>query len=158
MVLACLCLSPCQQYYTNYMFLNVYLYPHSPYPVICNVFLSQVKSVGLYKSDNSSDVSLFFNSPHLYLRSHSEKRVKAMCCELRILAVAVLAMVIMPGLLAARYRYYQQRNAICYLPQKPGPNEGSCYAYFPRYFYNSRTGRCQFFVYGGCNGNANNFE
>lgn len=41
----------------------------------------------------------------------------------------------------------------CSLPREVGP----CRAYFPRYFYNSLTRRCERFVYGGCRGNANNF-
>ena len=78
--------------------------------------------------------------------------------QLRILAVVMMVMAIMPGSLDATLARYQQRNEICSLPQKPGPNEWGCIAYFPSYFYNSRTGRCEFFVYGGCNGNANRFE
>ena len=31
-------------------------------------------------------------------------------------------------------------------------------AYFPRWFYNSKTKKCESFIYGGCNGNANNFN
>ncbi|XP_076052564.1 kunitz-type serine protease inhibitor-like [Oratosquilla oratoria] len=42
----------------------------------------------------------------------------------------------------------------CYLPPDPGP----CYANFPRYFFNPRSRRCQRFSYGGCEGNANNYE
>ena len=34
---------------------------------------------------------------------------------------------------------------------------GMCRAYFPRYFYNAATNRCESFIYGGCGGNANNF-
>ena len=35
---------------------------------------------------------------------------------------------------------------------------GFCMAYFPRYFHNSTSGNCEPFVYGGCQGNENNFE
>lgn len=35
---------------------------------------------------------------------------------------------------------------------------GLCRAYFTRYFYNHRSRRCEKFVFGGCNGNRNNFE
>ena len=158
-MLACLCLSPCQQYYTNYMFLLVYLYPHSPYLVICYVFYHR-SNLWAYINQTIPVMFHYFFIVRTYIsdQKNSEKRVKTMSCKLRILAVTMLAMVVMPDLLDARYRYYQQRNAICFLPQKPGPNEMSCYAYYPRYYYNSRTGRCQFFVFGGCNGNANNFE
>uniref|UniRef100_A0A8C3IV72 BPTI/Kunitz inhibitor domain-containing protein n=1 Tax=Chrysemys picta bellii TaxID=8478 RepID=A0A8C3IV72_CHRPI len=45
-------------------------------------------------------------------------------------------------------------NDICNLPADPGP----CLAYMPRYFYNSATKRCEEFIYGGCQGNANRFS
>jgi hypothetical protein len=44
--------------------------------------------------------------------------------------------------------------ADCLLPKKPGP----CKAYFPRYYYDSKKKSCQKFIYGGCQGNANNFK
>nr|XP_011453775.2 eppin-like [Crassostrea gigas] len=46
---------------------------------------------------------------------------------------------------------------ICFLPKNP---QGSrvCYGYFPRWWYNWHTNECERFIYGGCNGNANNFE
>ena len=44
--------------------------------------------------------------------------------------------------------------AICYLPKVVGP----CRARFPRYYYNKFTKRCEFFYYGGCRGNKNNFK
>lgn len=31
-------------------------------------------------------------------------------------------------------------------------------AWIPRYYYNTRTHTCKRFIYGGCQGNANNFE
>ena len=43
---------------------------------------------------------------------------------------------------------------ICLLPKK----KGRCLALFPRYYYNSKTGKCEKFTYGGCEGNLNNFE
>lgn len=42
----------------------------------------------------------------------------------------------------------------CELPVVAGP----CEALDPRYYYNSSTRRCEQFSYGGCCGNANNFE
>uniref|UniRef100_A0A034WTW0 Kunitz domain-containing protein 1 n=1 Tax=Rhipicephalus microplus TaxID=6941 RepID=A0A034WTW0_RHIMP len=46
------------------------------------------------------------------------------------------------------------KNSTCYLPKETGP----CYGYFPRYYYNTTTNTCEQFIYGGCRGNANNFE
>jgi hypothetical protein len=43
---------------------------------------------------------------------------------------------------------------ICNLPMVVGP----CDALMPRYFFNPDTGQCEPFNYGGCGGNANNFE
>ena len=47
-------------------------------------------------------------------------------------------------------------SAICSLPPWIGPI--TCLASFPRYFYNSTSGMCEFFIYGGCRGTQNNFE
>ena len=41
----------------------------------------------------------------------------------------------------------------CSLPIVSGP----CFAYFPRFSYHTSTNNCTRFVYGGCQGNANNF-
>ncbi|XP_025095647.1 tissue factor pathway inhibitor-like [Pomacea canaliculata] len=41
----------------------------------------------------------------------------------------------------------------CSLPSETGP----CKAYFPRFFFNTNTGSCEQFIYGGCDGNANNY-
>ena len=30
--------------------------------------------------------------------------------------------------------------------------------YFQKWFYSTQTGECEFFIYGGCQGNANNFD
>jgi|GEM_PF-3164997 len=43
---------------------------------------------------------------------------------------------------------------ICQLPADAGP----CEALIPRFYYNSEEGDCLQFNYGGCEGNANNFE
>ncbi|XP_076427296.1 eppin isoform X3 [Peromyscus maniculatus bairdii] len=46
------------------------------------------------------------------------------------------------------------REDICSLPPDPGP----CLAYFPRWWYNKETELCTEFIYGGCQGNPNNFQ
>ncbi|XP_072311410.1 carboxypeptidase inhibitor SmCI-like isoform X2 [Eucyclogobius newberryi] len=43
---------------------------------------------------------------------------------------------------------------VCNLPPKTGP----CKARFPKLFYNPRSQRCEPFIYGGCDGNANRFD
>ena len=35
---------------------------------------------------------------------------------------------------------------------------GPCRASMPRYFFNSKSLKCELFIYGGCSGNQNNFE
>lgn len=35
---------------------------------------------------------------------------------------------------------------------------GQCKALIERYFFNTDTGECEMFYYGGCNGNSNNFR
>uniref|UniRef100_A0A5K3EKE0 BPTI/Kunitz inhibitor domain-containing protein n=1 Tax=Mesocestoides corti TaxID=53468 RepID=A0A5K3EKE0_MESCO len=42
---------------------------------------------------------------------------------------------------------------VCKLRKRPGPCRGNNI----RYYYDTETGRCDQFIYGGCRGNANNF-
>ncbi len=42
----------------------------------------------------------------------------------------------------------------CLLP----PDAGPCDGVFPRWYFNTETGICEPFTYGGCGGNANNYE
>ncbi|XP_076464212.1 papilin-like isoform X2 [Babylonia areolata] len=46
-----------------------------------------------------------------------------------------------------------KQNEICSLPAQTG----LCMAYIPSFFFNSTSGQCQSFVYGGCGGNQNRF-
>nr|XP_006202771.3 early lactation protein-like [Vicugna pacos] len=48
----------------------------------------------------------------------------------------------------------QTLPALCQLP----PERGPCKAFLRRYSYNSTSRECECFIYGGCQGNANNFE
>merc|ERR1711874_78451 len=43
---------------------------------------------------------------------------------------------------------------VCELPKDKGP----CEAAIKRFYYDSNTKKCKEFTYGGCQGNANNFE
>ena len=45
-------------------------------------------------------------------------------------------------------------DSVCRLPKDVGPRKAA----MSRYFYNADTGSCEQFTYGGCQGNANNFE
>ena len=58
-----------------------------------------------------------------------------------------------PAVATATGRFLSSNNE-CNLPKAAG----LCLAYFPSYFYNTHTGECESFVYGGCQGNANRFE
>ncbi len=46
------------------------------------------------------------------------------------------------------------RDEICSLPS----DMGKCRAMIPRYYYNVESEKCEEFIYGGCNGNKNNFN
>ncbi|XP_068679026.1 thrombin inhibitor hemalin-like [Montipora capricornis] len=35
---------------------------------------------------------------------------------------------------------------------------GKCMAYFPKFYFDRQDGKCKEFIYGGCDGNQNNFE
>jgi len=46
------------------------------------------------------------------------------------------------------------KNQICKMAMDAGP----CFALMPRFYFNFATRRCEEFLYGGCKGNANNFQ
>jgi hypothetical protein len=49
---------------------------------------------------------------------------------------------------------YPSSNGNCNLPKATG----QCLAYIASYFYNTQSGQCESFIYGGCQGNANRFS
>ncbi|XP_051842019.1 tissue factor pathway inhibitor [Antechinus flavipes] len=51
-------------------------------------------------------------------------------------------------------KFQQEKPEICFLEQ----DSGICRGLLPRYFYNNQSKQCEPFKYGGCLGNANNFE
>ncbi len=50
--------------------------------------------------------------------------------------------------------YYEDPKSICELDVDSGP----CNAFFERYHFDKKVGKCEKFIYGGCQGNANNFK
>ncbi|XP_006035847.1 kunitz-type serine protease inhibitor bitisilin-3-like [Alligator sinensis] len=48
----------------------------------------------------------------------------------------------------------ERRADLCKLP----PEQGPCRGRIPRFYYNASSKRCELFMYGGCQGNANNFK
>ena len=50
--------------------------------------------------------------------------------------------------------YIYSAEAACSLPKDIGP----CRSAIPRFFYNTESGACEAFLYGGCDGNTNNFK
>jgi papilin len=48
----------------------------------------------------------------------------------------------------------RQNEGICAQQVDSGP----CFAYLEKYFYNTTSGKCEKFVYGGCGGSLNRFE
>ncbi|XP_059155149.1 carboxypeptidase inhibitor SmCI-like [Physella acuta] len=68
-------------------------------------------------------------------------------CKMLSQAVCVLLIVFMIQLSAG------DRPSDCQL----NPDMGPCRGHFIRYFFNPSSGRCDLFIYGGCDGNNNNF-
>nr|KAF6470429.1 tissue factor pathway inhibitor 2 [Molossus molossus] len=73
-------------------------------------------------------------------------------CTLRLLLLPLLVVGTAPGD-AAQGRLGNNAE-ICLLP----PDEGPCRARIPSFYYSRYTQSCHQFMYGGCEGNANNFE
>ncbi|CAB3989204.1 tissue factor pathway inhibitor isoform X1 [Paramuricea clavata] len=46
------------------------------------------------------------------------------------------------------------KDRVCSMKKKPGP----CWGYLLRYYYNNSSGKCETFIYGGCQGNRNRFR
>ena len=66
---------------------------------------------------------------------------------LRILASAFIVAMLLNALIV--------NGDICQLESGA---RGKCRGGFIRYYYNTETGDCESFIYGGCGGNDNQFE
>ncbi|KAK3601367.1 hypothetical protein CHS0354_037681 [Potamilus streckersoni] len=60
---------------------------------------------------------------------------------------------VLPNLTVSMTKPYPFEDKVCLLPKKVG----RCKARMSRYYFNSKSGRCESFYYGGCQGNGNNF-
>ncbi|XP_064481072.1 kunitz-type serine protease inhibitor bitisilin-2-like [Ornithodoros turicata] len=73
---------------------------------------------------------------------------------LLLLVIGLAAADAWPGMGRQSAGLGKRNTAVCY----EGPAKGPCMGYFPRYYYDSATSTCKIFIYGGCQGNGNNFE
>uniref|UniRef100_A0A0K8RDD3 Putative salivary kunitz domain protein n=1 Tax=Ixodes ricinus TaxID=34613 RepID=A0A0K8RDD3_IXORI len=71
---------------------------------------------------------------------------------LLIFVVSLVIMACMRGGASRQKKLRKVWNPNCSLPLDDGP----CRARIPSYYFDNRT--CREFMYGGCEGNANNFE
>lgn len=69
----------------------------------------------------------------------------------RNIAMHIFVLLLYSGLDAAKY--CSNLDEACLLPEDSGP----CRAAFRRYYFDKKMGHCKEFIYGGCQGNENNF-
>ena len=74
-----------------------------------------------------------------------------MCRQQRLVFVVVSSILAVTSV--ATVNAFGVRGDVCSLPPDVGPCDGVC----PRYFFNTDTGQCEEFIFGCCEGNANNF-
>lgn len=68
--------------------------------------------------------------------------------------VAVAAVALLASACSTTVESGGEPGELCSQPQDSGPCRGALL----RWWFNAATGKCEPFVYGGCEGNANNFE
>ena len=85
------------------------------------------------------------------IRTKSAKDLAVGCMQLNIWHAGIF---ILHACTHVRFIPCKTMETVC--NQKP--DSGLCNAFMPRYFYNSASGKCESFVYGGCGGNANRFK
>lgn len=76
------------------------------------------------------------------------KGICVTCVTQQLFSIALTDLI---GLDAAKY--CSNLDEVCLLPEDSGP----CRAAFRRYYFDKKIGHCKEFIYGGCQGNRNNF-
>ncbi|XP_061165527.1 PI-stichotoxin-She2a-like [Saccostrea echinata] len=72
----------------------------------------------------------------------------------RMFLLGLVLTIVIATVVGRGYPHRPSGKSVCSLPMDPGRCKGSC----PRYYYDTRTGKCRKFIYGCCGGNANNFR
>ncbi|MXQ86685.1 hypothetical protein E5288_WYG013067 [Bos mutus] len=90
---------------------------------------------------------------------HPQESCKATKMSWLCLSAALLFLLVILVDSTLVYTHHTQdqaasKPALCLEPKVTG----GCNAMMTRYFYNAQTGLCEQFVYGGCEGNGNNFK
>ena len=88
------------------------------------------------------------------------------CEQLASGELTVCPLVCKPGCGCPAGQYIDEENQRCVAAEdcpKPDlcnlpPDTGRCRAFFRRFYFNPKSGECEEFIYGGCNGNENNFR
>uniref|UniRef100_A0A0K8RDB3 Putative salivary kunitz domain protein n=1 Tax=Ixodes ricinus TaxID=34613 RepID=A0A0K8RDB3_IXORI len=70
-----------------------------------------------------------------------------------VMSLVIMACIVV-GTTGKKPKQRNGRNSNCTLP----PDDGPCRARIPSYYFDNFTKECREFMYGGCEGNANNFE
>ncbi|XP_073253684.1 BPTI/Kunitz domain-containing protein-like [Porites lutea] len=77
-----------------------------------------------------------------------------MASELWLKALSLLMAILVCELEGSSRSPCPTSPSLCFQP----PIRGFCRAYFRRYYFDSKSGKCKMFIYGGCSGNRNNFR
>ncbi|XP_061180673.1 PI-stichotoxin-Hcr2e-like [Saccostrea echinata] len=72
----------------------------------------------------------------------------------RLILLGFTLTIVIAAVIGQGYRPPPPGKSICSLPAEPG----LCRGYCPRYYHDTKTGTCREFIYGCCEGNANNFR
>lgn len=126
-------------------------------------WLTEISSKLAYLS--TADFSFF---PQLIITSHT---MKAIILFFALIALLDLSQgqdsvalkkpgkikIIIDCIIFNSYHNCLPKSAICFLPEKTNTRGRSCKAFIPLYRYDYKSKLCVKFVYGGCDGTANQF-